>query len=70
LIREDSDKKERRDGATMARKTNLGYAIAVVGGIGLGLLLGSEFAGTYTTLLGAALTIIAVATIAISRKGN
>jgi hypothetical protein len=49
---------------------NIGYATAVLGGIGLGLLLGSEFAGTYTTLLGAALTIIAIATIAISRKGN
>ena len=49
---------------------NIGYATAVVGGIGLGLLLGSEFAGTYTTLLGAALTVIAVGTIALrsSRK--
>ncbi|MDT8357286.1 MAG: hypothetical protein RQ758_02140, partial [Methanomicrobiaceae archaeon] len=48
----------------------IGYTTAVVGGLGLGLLLGSEFAGTYTTLLGAALTIIAIGTIAVlsSRK--
>lgn len=49
---------------------NIGYATAVVGGIGLGLLLGSEFPGTGATLLGAALIIVAVGTIAISRKGG
>ena len=49
---------------------NIGYATAVVGGIGLGLLLGSEFAGTGATLLGAALIIVAIGTIAIARKGN
>lgn len=55
-------------GADIARMAgNIGYATAVVGGIGLGLLIGSEFAGTYTTLLGAALTIIAIGTIAVSK---
>lgn len=43
-----------------------GYATAIAGGIGLGLLLGSEFPGMYTTLLGAALTLIVIVSIAIS----
>lgn len=49
----------------MAHKENIGYATAVAGGIGLGLLLGSEFPGTYATLLGAALTVIAIAGMVI-----
>ncbi|MDG6257952.1 MAG: hypothetical protein QCH35_10205 [Methanomicrobiaceae archaeon] len=49
----------------MARQENIGYAAAVAGGAGVGLLLGSEFPGTATTLLGAALAIIAIAAIAL-----
>ena len=30
-----------------------GLIIGVIGGVGLGLLLGSEFSGTYATLAGA-----------------
>ena len=37
----------------MDKPTRTGLAIGIIGGIGLRLLLGSEFAGTYTTLLGA-----------------
>ena len=50
----------------MANLEKIGYATAIAGGIGLGLLLGSEFPGTYATLLGAALTLIAIVCIAIS----
>ncbi len=48
----------------MTQDEKIGYAVAVAGGIGLGLLLGSEFPGTFTTLLGAALALIAIAMIA------
>jgi hypothetical protein len=49
----------------MIRHEHMGYAAAVAGGAGLGLLLGSEFPGTPTTLLGAALALIAIAAIAL-----
>lgn len=49
--------------AKMAHQERIGYAIAVVGATGLGLLLGSEYPGIYTTLLGAALTFIAIVSI-------
>jgi len=49
----------------MTNQEKIGYATAIAGGIGLGLLLGSECPGTYATLLGAALTLIAIASIAI-----
>ena len=37
-----------------------GIATGVIGGIGLGLLIGSELSGTYITLLGAILLIISI----------
>ena len=37
-----------------------GVGIGILGGFGLGLLLGNEFTGTYMTLTGAALVIIAL----------
>ena len=49
----------------MAHHEKIGYATAIAGGIGLGLLLGSEFPGTFATLLGAALTILAIVSIAV-----
>jgi hypothetical protein len=49
----------------MVGRGNIGYAAAVAGGVGLGLLLGSEFPGTNTTLLGAALAIMAIGIMAI-----
>ncbi len=55
----------RREGTAMAGQEHIGYAAAVAGGAGLGLLLGSEFPGTSTTLLGAALALIAIAAIAM-----
>lgn len=46
-------------------------SIGVIGGIGLGMLLGSEFSGTYITLFGAVLTIIAIILIVfLSYKNN
>ena len=35
-----------------------GLSIGVIGGIGLGLMLGSEFSGRYITILGAVFVII------------
>ena len=36
----------------------IGLGIGVIGGIGLGLLLGSEFSGSNVTILGAILVVI------------
>ena len=38
-----------------------GFATAIAGGLGLGLLVGSEYHGTSATLLGAACVLIAIA---------
>jgi len=37
-----------------------GLGIGVIGGIGLGLLLGSEFSGSYVTIFGAILIVISL----------
>jgi len=37
-----------------------GLGIGVIGGIGLGLLLGSEFSGSYITIFGAILVVISL----------
>jgi len=37
--------------------------IGIIGGIGLGLLLGSEYSGRYITIIGAILVIISVLTM-------
>jgi len=42
-----------------------GLSIGVIGGIGLGLLLGSEFSGRYITILGAILVIISIVSISL-----
>ena len=48
-----------------------GLGIGVIGGIGLGLLLGSEFSGRYITILGAILVIISLIVMGIlSYKGK
>jgi len=48
-----------------------GLSIGVIGGIGLGLLLGSEFSGRYITILGAVLVIISLVAMGIlSYKGK
>ena len=43
----------------------IGLAIGVLGGVGLGLLLGSEFSGRYSTIIGAILVIISIITIIV-----
>jgi hypothetical protein len=40
-----------------------GLAIGIIGGIGLGLLLGSEYPGQYSTSLGAAAIVISLASM-------
>jgi len=46
-----------------------GYVIGIIGGIGLGLLLGSEYPYRYITLIGAVLIIISIlSTIIFSNK--
>jgi len=48
-----------------------GLSIGIIGGLGLGLLLGSEFAGSTITIIGAILmviTIIAMVSLSIKKK--
>ncbi len=48
-----------------------GLSIGIIGGIGLGLLLGSEFSGRYITIFGAILVIISLVTMGVlSYKGK
>ena len=47
-----------------------GLFIGIIGGIGLGLLLGSEFAGRYITIFGAILVIISLVSISIISLKN
>ena len=42
-----------------------GLAIGIIGGIGLGLLLGREFSGSYITILGAVLIIVSIVAIGL-----
>jgi len=50
-------------------KTGLG--IGVIGGIGLGLLLGSEYSGSNVTILGAILIVISLILMGVlSYKGK
>jgi hypothetical protein len=42
-----------------------GLSIGIIGGIGLGLLLGSEFSGRYITITGAILVIISIVGIGL-----
>jgi hypothetical protein len=43
----------------------IGLGIGVIGGIGLGLLLGSEFSGSNVTMLGAILVVISLISMGI-----
>ena len=48
-----------------------GLSIGVIGGVGLGLLLGSEFSGTNVTILGAILVVISLISMGfLSYKGK
>ena len=48
-----------------------GLGIGVIGGIGLGLLLGSEYSGSNITILGAILVVISIISIGfLSYKGK
>ncbi len=42
-----------------------GLSIGIIGGLGLGLLLGSEFSGLNITILGAILILIALISMGI-----
>jgi hypothetical protein len=41
----------------------IGFVIGILGGIGLGLILGSEFSGRYITIIGAILIIISIVSL-------
>jgi hypothetical protein len=45
---------------------NIGLFIMFLGGLGLGLLLGVEFAYQYTTIIGAILLLISIGSIILS----
>lgn len=48
-----------------------GLSIGIIGGLGLGLMLGSEFSGRYITILGAVLVIILLVAMGVlSYKGK
>lgn len=49
-----------------------GYLLTIIGGIGLGLLIGSELPGTYTTITGAILilTMLILTTILTLKTKN
>jgi hypothetical protein len=47
----------------MNESDRLGQVLGIIGGIGLGLLIGSEFPGRYVTLLGAGLLVIFLLTM-------
>ena len=42
-----------------------GLGIGIIGGLGLGILLGSEFSGSYTTYFGAILVLISLISMGI-----
>jgi hypothetical protein len=42
-----------------------GLSVGIIGGIGLGLMLGSEFSGRYITILGAAFVIISLVSMGV-----
>jgi hypothetical protein len=42
-----------------------GYFIAVIGGIGLGLLLGSELSGTLITFIGAIFVVFSLVSLIV-----
>lgn len=44
----------------MDKSGRIGLSIGIIGGIGLGLLLGSEYSGRFMTLVGAGLLILAL----------
>jgi predicted MFS family arabinose efflux permease len=46
----------------------IGVSIGIIGGIGLGILLGSEFSGRYMTLAGALLVVIALLSLVFLSK--
>ena len=48
----------------------LGLRIGVIGGLGLGLLLGSEFSGSYVTIFGAILVVISLISIGVLSYKN
>jgi predicted MFS family arabinose efflux permease len=48
-----------------------GTSIGIIGGVGLGLMLGSEFSGRYITILGAILVVISLISMGfLSYKGK
>jgi len=51
------------EGSTIYKNKNIGFIIAVIGGIGLGILLGSEFPGSYITIVGAILLLIVLGSL-------
>lgn len=49
----------------------IGFGISVIGGIGLGLLIGSEFSSSNVTIIGAILVVISLISMGgLSYKGK
>ena len=54
----------------MHKQDKIGYVIAIIGAIGLGLILGNEYTSSYITLIGAGLIIISILGIIIMSYKN
>jgi hypothetical protein len=48
----------------------IGLLIGIIGGLGLGLMLGSEFSGSNITLIGAGLVVISIISIIVQSLRN
>jgi hypothetical protein len=58
-------------GISMKKFEKIRLSEGIIGGIGLGLMLGSEFSGKYITILGAVLVIISLISMGfLSYKGK
>jgi len=49
----------------MKTYNKLGVTIGIIGGLGLGLMLGSEFTGQYITIVGAIILVISIILMAL-----
>lgn len=52
-------------GINMKTYNKLGVTIGIIGGLGLGLMLGSEFTGQYITIVGAIILVISIILMAL-----
>ena len=58
-------------GISMKSIGKIGLSVGIIGGIGLGLMLGSEFSGRFITIVGAMFVVISLISMGfLSYKGK